>query len=150
MSLHNRPAILPMKSLALVSAVWFSFSSARRMVATLSADAAYGSPGEYQKTANDEILVIPMIVRRSTISTPSSMSRASTGSMSGRVISASLARLRELYKNLAISPEMSGKVAKKLGDGLMALFGAKRETRISVTRRFSTASSSQTSSRPDI
>jgi hypothetical protein len=28
------------KSLALVSAVWFSFSSARRMVATLSADAA--------------------------------------------------------------------------------------------------------------
>jgi hypothetical protein len=27
---------------------------------------------------------------------------------------------------------------------------AKRETRISVTRRFSTASSSQTSSRPDI
>ena len=78
------------------------------------------------------------------------MSRASTGSMSGRVISASLARLRELYKNLAISPEMSGKVAKKLGDGLMALFGAKRETRISVTRRFSTASSSQTSSRPDI
>jgi 2-hydroxychromene-2-carboxylate isomerase len=33
------------KSLALVSAVWFSFSSARRMVATLSADAAAAEHG---------------------------------------------------------------------------------------------------------